>query len=119
MTPVAGTANVGVTKTITGLSAADAEALANKLSFKVGNVSTLSYNDMTWTYENGVYRGSTIVNIPQDKCGDINIEETGTLDVSGYTRNTSIFVDSTVRSRKRNTSTNMNIAVGNSRSVRI
>lgn len=116
LTPVAGTANVTVTKTITGLSAADAETLAKELSFKVGNVSTLSYNDMTWTYENGVYRGSTIVNIPQDKCGNINIEETGTLDVSGYTRNTSIFVDSTVAGSGI-TSTNMNIAVGNSRSV--
>ena len=116
LTPVAGTANVTVTKTITGLSAADAETLAKNLSFKVGNVSTLSYNDMTWTYENGVYRGSTIVNIPQDKCGNINIEETGTLDVSGYTRNTSIFVDSTVAGSGI-TSTNMNIAVGNSRSV--
>ena len=116
LTPVAGTANVTVTKTITGLSAADAETLANKLSFKVGDVRTLSYNDMTWTYENGVYRGSTIVNIPQDKCGDINIEETSTLDVSGYTRNTSIFVDSTVAGSGI-TSTNMNIAVGNSRSV--
>lgn len=116
LTPVAGTANVTVTKTITGLSAAAAETLAKKLSFKVGNVSTLSYNDMTWTYENGVYRGSTIVNIPQDKCGDINIEETGTLDVSGYTRNTSIFVDSTVAGSGI-TSTNMNIAVGNSKSV--
>lgn len=116
LTPVAGTANITVTKTITGLSAADAETLAKKLSFKVGNVSTLSYNDMTWTYENGVYRGSTIVNIPQDKCGDINIEETGTLDVSGYTRNTSIFVDSTVAGSGI-TSTNMNIAVGNSKSV--
>lgn len=116
LTPVAGTANITVTKTITGLSAADAETLAKKLSFKVGNVSTLSYNDMTWTYENGVYRGSTIVNIPQDKCGDINIEETGTLDASGYTRNTSIFVDSTVAGSGI-TSTNMNIAVGNSRSV--
>ena len=116
LTPAAGTANITVTKTITGLSAADADTLANKLSFKVGDVSTLSYNDMTWTYENGVYRGSTIVNIPQDKCGDINIEETGTLDVSGYTRNTSIFVDSTVAGSGI-TSTNMNIAVGNSRSV--
>lgn len=116
LTPVAGTANVTVTKTITGLSAAEAETLAKNLSFKVGNVSTLSYNDMTWTYENGVYRGSTIVNIPQDKCGDINIEETGTLDVSGYTRNTSIFVDSTVAGSGI-TSTNMNIAVRNSRSV--
>lgn len=116
LTPVAGTANVTVTKTITGLSAADAETLANLLSFKVGDVRTLSYNDMTWTYENGVYRGSTIVNIPHDKCGDINIEETGTLDVSGYTRNTSIFVDSTVAGSGI-TSTNMNIAVGNSRSV--
>lgn len=116
LTPVAGTANVTVTKTITGLSAADAETLANLLSFKVGDVRTLSYNDMTWTYENGVYRGSTIVNIPHDKCGDINIEETGTLDVSGYTRNTSIFVDSTVAGSGI-TSTNMNIAVGDSRSV--
>ena len=116
LTPVAGTANITVTKTITGLSAADAETLAQKLSFKIGDVRTLSYNDMTWTYENGVYRGSTIVNIPQDKCGDINIEETGTLDVSGYTRNTSIFVDSTVAGSGI-TSTNMNIAVGNSRSV--
>lgn len=116
LTPVAGTANITVTKTITGLSAADAETLAQKLSFKIGDVRTLSYNDMTWTYENGVYRGSTIVNIPQDKCGDINIGETGTLDVSGYTRNTSIFVDSTVAGSGI-TSTNMNIAVGNSRSV--
>ena len=116
MTPVAGTANVTVTKTITGLSAADAETLAKKLSFKVGDVQTLTYADMTWTYENGVYRGSTIVNIPQDKCGNIKIEETGTLDVSGYTRNTSIFVDSTVAGSGI-TSTDMNIAVGNSRSV--
>lgn len=116
LTPVAGTANITVTKTITGLSAADAETLAKKLSFKVGDVRTLSYNDMTWTYENGVYRGSTIVNIPQDKCGDINIEETGILDVSGYTRNTSIFVDSTVAGSGI-TSTDMNIAVGNSKSV--
>lgn len=116
LTPVAGTANVTVTKTITGLSAADAETLAKKLSFKVGDVQTLTYADMTWTYENGVYRGSTIVNIPQDKCGNIKIEETGTLDVSGYTRNTSIFVDSTVAGSGI-TSTDMNIAVGNSRSV--
>ena len=116
LTPVAGTANVTVTKTITGLSAADAETLAKKLSFKVGNVQTLTYADMTWTYENGVYRGSTIVNIPQDKCGNIKIEETGTLDVSGYTRNTSIFVDSTVAGSGI-TSTDMNIAVENSRSV--
>lgn len=116
LTPVAGTANVTVTKTITGLSAVDAETLAKKLSFKVGDVQTLTYADMTWTYENGVYRGSTIVNIPQDKCGNIKIEETGTLDVSGYTRNTSIFVDSTVAGSGI-TSTDMNIAVGNSRSV--
>lgn len=116
LTPVAGTANVTVTKTITGLSAADAEKLAKTLSFKVGNVSTLSYKDMTWTFENGVYRGSTIVNIPQDKCGNIKVEEIGTLDVSGYTRNTSIFVDSTVAGSGI-TSTDMNIAVGNSKSV--
>ena len=116
MTPVAGTANVTVTKTITGLSAKAAETLAKQLQFKVGDVRTLSYNDMTWTYENGVYKGSTIVNIPQDKCGNINVKEEGTLDVSGYTRNTSIFVDSTVAGSGI-TSTNMNIAVGNSRSV--
>lgn len=116
LTPAAGTANITVTKTITGLSAADADTLAKKLSFKVGDVRTLKYSDMTWIFENGVYRGSTIVNIPQDKCGDINIEETGTLDVSGYTRNTSIFVDSTVAGSGI-TSTDMNIAVGNSRSV--
>lgn len=116
MTPVAGTANVTVTKTITGLSAKAAETLAKQLQFKVGDVRTLSYNDMTWTYENGVYKGSTIVNIPQDKCGNINVKEEGTLDVSGYTRNTSIFVDSTVAGSGI-TSTNMNIVVGNSRSV--
>ena len=116
LTPAAGTANVTVTKNITGLSATDAETLAKKLSFKVGDVQTLTYADMTWTFENGVYRGSTIVNIPQNKCGNINIEETGALDVSGYTRNTSIFVDSTVAGSGI-TSTNMNIAVGNSKSV--
>ena len=116
LTPVAGTANVTVTKTITGLSAKAAETLAKQLQFKVGDVRTLSYNDMTWTYENGVYKGSTIVNIPQDKCGNINVKEEGTLDVSGYTRNTSIFVDSTVAGSGI-TSTNMNIAVENSRSV--
>lgn len=116
LTPVAGTANVTVTKTITGLSAKAAETLAKQLQFKVGDVRTLSYNDMTWTYENGVYKGSTIVNIPQDKCGNINVKEEGTLDVSGYTRNTSIFVDSTVAGSGI-TSTNMDIAVGNSRSV--
>ena len=54
MTPAAGTANVTVTKTITGLSAADADTLAKKLSFKVGDVRTLKYSDMTWTFENGV-----------------------------------------------------------------
>ena len=116
LTPAAGTANVTVTKTITGLSVADADTLAKKLSFKVGDVRTLRYSDMTWTFENGVYRGSTIVNIPQDKCGNIKVEEIGTLDVSGYTRNTSIFVDSTVAGSGI-TSTDMNIAVGNSKSV--
>lgn len=116
LTPAAGTANVTVTKTITGLSVADADTLAKKLSFKVGDVRTLKYSDMTWTFENGVYRGSTIVNIPQDKCGNIKVEEIGTLDVSGYTRNTSIFVDSTVAGSGI-TSTDMNIAVGNSKSV--
>lgn len=116
LTPAAGTANITVTKTITGLSAADADTLAKKLSFKVGDVRRLKYSDMTWTFENGVYRGSTIVNIPQDKCGNIKVEEIGTLDVSGYTRNTSIFVDSTVAGSGI-TSTDMNIAVGNSKSV--
>ena len=116
LTPAAGTANVTVTKTITGLSVADADTLAKKLSFKVGDVRTLKYSDMTWTFENGVYRGSTIVNIPQDKCGNIKVEEIGTLDVSGYTRNTSIFVDSTVAGSGI-TSTDMNITVGNSKSV--
>lgn len=116
LTPAAGTANITVTKTITGLSAADADTLAKKLSFKVGDVRTLKYSDMTWIFENGVYRGSTIVNIPQDKCGNIKVEEIGTLDVSGYTRNTSIFVDSTVAGSGI-TSTDMNIAVGNSKSV--
>lgn len=116
LTPAAGTPNITVTKTITGLSAADADTLAKKLSFKVGDVRRLKYSDMTWTFENGVYRGSTIVNIPQDKCGNIKVEEIGTLDVSGYTRNTSIFVDSTVAGSGI-TSTDMNIAVGNSKSV--
>lgn len=116
LTPAAGTANITVTKTITGLSAADADTLAKKLSFKVGDVRTLKYSDMTWIFENGVYRGSTIVNIPQDKCGNIKVEEIGTLDVSGYTRITSIFVDSTVAGSGI-TSTDMNIAVGNSKSV--
>ena len=116
LTPAAGTANITVTKTITGLSAADADTLAKKLSFKVGDVRRLKYSDMTWTFENGVYRGSTIVNIPQDKCGNIKVEEIGTLDVSGYTRNKSIFVDSTVAGSGI-TSTDMNIAVGNSKSV--
>lgn len=116
LTPAAGTANITVTKTITGLSAADADTLAKKLSFKVGDVRRLKYSDMTWTFENGVYRGSTIVNIPQDKCGNIKVEEISTLDVSGYTRNTSIFVDSTVAGSGI-TSTDMNIAVGNSKSV--
>ena len=116
LTPAAGTANITVTKTITGLDATAADTLARQLTFKVGEVKTLSYNDMTWSYANGVYRGSAVVNIPENKCGDLQIEENGTLDVTGYTRNTSVFVDSTVAGSGI-TSTTVNVAVGNSKNV--
>lgn len=116
LTPAAGTANITVTKTITGLDAEAADALARQLRFKVGDVKTLSYDEMTWSYANGVYRGSAVVNIPEDKCGNLQIEENGALDVTGYTRNTSVFVDSTVAGSGI-TSTTVNVAVGNSKNV--
>lgn len=116
LTPAAGTASITVTKTITGLDAEAADALARRLTFKVGDVKTLSYDEMTWSYANGVYRGSAVVNIPENKCGDLQIEENGALDVTGYTRNTSVFVDSTVAGSGI-TSTTVNVAVGNSKNV--
>lgn len=116
LTPAAGTASITVTKTITGLDAEAADALARRLTFKVGDVKTLSYDEMTWSYANGVYRGSAVVNIPENKCGDLQVEESGALDVTGYTRNTSVFVDSTVAGSGI-TSTTVNVAVGNSKNV--
>lgn len=94
LTPVEGTANVTFTKTINGLeTSSEADKIARELIFKVGG-KTLRYRDLTWSWANGVYTGSTTFTL--SKSGTLYVKEEGTLDATGYTRSSALFVNNTI-----------------------
>lgn len=116
LTPVEGTATVTLTKTITGLTYTNARTLANKLTFTVGS-HTLSYSELLWSWSGeadsvGTYTGTYVLSIPQSEFDTLNVSEQatdGNLDVDGYTRNTSLFIDGTNSDQE----TQGSITVGN------
>lgn len=96
LTPVEGTANVTFTKTINGLeTSSEADNIARELTFKVGG-KTLRYSDLTWSWANGVYTGSTTFTLSKSECGTLDVKEEGTLDATGYTRSSALFVNNTI-----------------------
>lgn len=96
LTPVEGTANVTFTKTINGLeTSSEADKIARGLTFTVGG-KTLRYSDLTWSWANGVYTGSTTFTLSKSECGTLDVKEEGTLDVNGYTRSSALFVNNTI-----------------------
>ena len=103
LTSVEGTATVTLEKAIIGLKFSEACDLAGKLSFQVGN-HTINGAKLTWQWSGaadsyGTYTGSIVISIPQDQFGDgeLQLQENATsgnsLDVTGYDRNTSLFID--------------------------
>ena len=101
LTSVEGTATVTLEKAIIGLKYSEARELAGKLSFQVGN-RTISGADLTWQWSGaadsyGTYTGSIVISISQAQFGDLTLQENATtgssLDVTGYDRNTSLFID--------------------------
>ena len=96
LTPVEGTANVTFTKTINGLeTSSEADNIARGLTFKVGG-KTLRFSDLTWSWANGVYTGSTTFTLSKSECGTLDVKEEGTLDATGYTRSSALFVNNTI-----------------------
>lgn len=96
LTPVEGTANVTFTKTINGLeTSSEADKIARGLTFKVGG-KTLRYSDLTWSWANGVYTGSTTFTLSKSECGTLDVKEEGKLDATGYTRSSALFVNNTI-----------------------
>lgn len=102
LTSVEGTATVTLEKAIIGLKYSEACDLAEKLSFKVGRNHTINGADLTWQWSGaadsyGTYTGSIVISIPQDQFGNLTLQENATtgssLDVTGYDRNTSLFID--------------------------
>ena len=102
LTPVEGTARVNVTKSITGLKYADANTLANRLTFTVGS-HILQYSDLLWSWSGeadsyGTLTGTYVLTIPEKEFGKLNVSEqatNGSLEVNGYDRNSSLFIDET------------------------
>lgn len=101
LTSVEGTATVTLEKAIIGLKYSEARDLAGKLSFRVKN-RPISGADLTWQWSGaadsyGTYTGSIVISIPQDHFGTLTLQENATsgssLDVTGYDRNTSLFID--------------------------
>lgn len=101
LTSVEGTATVTLEKAIIGLKYSEAYDLAGKLSFQVGE-SAISGADLTWQWSGaadsyGTYTGSIVISIPEDQFGNLTLQENATtgnsLDVTGYDRNTSLFID--------------------------
>ena len=117
LTPVEGTANVTVEKSIVGLEYATARNLAQTLTFKIGN-KTVNGSDMDWTWSNdgNTLTGSKTVTLKQNECGtNLGVEETstGSLDVANYTRSSSVTVDRTTPG----TSGTLSISTGESKRV--
>lgn len=98
LTPVEGTANVTVEKSIVGLDYVTARNLAQTLTFTIGS-KTVSGSEMDWIWGDGnTLTGSTIVTLKQGQYGNnLKLEETssGSLDVTNYTRASSITADGT------------------------
>ena len=101
LTSVEGTATVTLEKAIIGLKYSEARDLAGKLSFRVKN-RPISGADLTWQWSGaadsyGTYTGSIVISIPQSEFGKLTPQENATtgnsLDVTGYDRNTSLFID--------------------------
>ena len=102
LTPADRSATITVTKTISGLKYSEANALAQRLQFKVGTHEVTS-NDVryTWTGDAdsyGEYTGSYVLTIPETELGKrLQVEEKvasgSSLDVDGYTRTTSVSVN--------------------------
>lgn len=118
LTPVEGTANVTVEKSIVGLEYVTAFNLAQTLTFKIGS-KAVKGSDMNWTWSNdgNTLTGSTIVTLKRSECEtNLGVEETatGSLDVANYTRASSVTVD---RTTTNGTSGTLSISTGESKSV--
>lgn len=120
LTPVEGTASVTVEKTISGLDFEHAKTLAEGLEFKVGE-HELTYSDMTWSWANDTYTGTKVISIPESECGTLEVGEEATdgksLEVVGYNRNTSLYIDGTVV-LDATIAGEMSLRVGQSKTVR-
>lgn len=118
LTPVEGTANVTVEKSIVGLEYVTAFNLGQTLTFEIGS-KTVKGSDMNWTWSNdgNTLTGSTIVTLKRSECGtNLRVEETatGSLDVANYTRSSSVTVD---RTTTNGTSGTLSISRGDSKNV--
>ena len=119
LTPVEGTANVTLTKTISGLEYATAYNLARTLKFTIGN-KTISGTDLNWVWSNDgkTYTGSIVLSLKGRECGtNLKVEETstGSLDVTGYTRASSVQIDN--GSTTSSTSGTLSISTGDTKTV--
>ena len=119
LTPVEGTANVTLTKTISGLEYATAYNLARTLKFTIGN-KTISGTDLNWVWSNDgkTYTGSIVLSLKERDCGtNLKVEETstGSLDVTGYTRASSVQIDN--GSTTSSTSGTLSISTGETKTV--
>lgn len=119
LTPVQGTANVTLTKTISGLEYATAYNLAKTLKFTIGK-KTISGTDLNWVWSNDgkTYTGSIVLSLKELECGtNLKVEETstGSLDVTGYTRSSSVQIDN--GSTTSSTSGTLSISTGETKTV--
>ena len=119
LTPVVGTANVTLTKTISGLEYATAYNLAKTLKFTIRN-KTISGDDLNWVWSNDgkTYTGSIVLSLNELECGtNLKVEETstGSLDVTGYTRSSSVQIDN--GSTTSSTSGTLSISTGETKTV--
>lgn len=119
LTPVQGTANVTLTKTISGLEYATAYNLAKTLKFTIGK-KTISGTDLNWVWSNDgkTYTGSIVLSLKELECGtNLKVEETstGSLDVTGYTRASSVQIDN--GSTTSSTSGTLSISTGETKTV--
>ena len=119
LTPVKGTANVILTKTISGLEYVTAYNLAKTLNFTIGN-KTVSGTDLNWVWSNDgkTYTGSVVLSLKEQECDDnLKVKETstGSLDVTGYTRASSVQIDN--GSTTSSTSGTLSISTGETKTV--
>lgn len=116
LAPVEGTANVTVEKTIVGLDYATAYNLAKNLNFQIGS-KTVSGSSMSWVWsdDGNTLTGSTVMTFKESECKtDLTAAETGSLDVTDYTRTSSVTVDRTTTS---GTSSTFSISTGDAETI--